>query len=72
MIPSPFNVHGHHLKKNHDQGEDMRNLPALEPDGAPAVAVIVHGRPALVLSQKHALRLSSGVIDALEAAAINE
>jgi hypothetical protein len=72
MTVTPFQVHRHHLKRNRHQGESMRILPAIEPNGNPGIAVIVDGRPVLVLSQEHAIRLSDSVIDALEAGAPNE
>ena len=67
MTVVPFQVHHHYLKKNFHQGKNMRILPAVEPNGSPGIAVIVDSRPVLVLCQEHALRLSDGVIDALEA-----
>jgi hypothetical protein len=66
VIVARFQVRAENVNRNHRDGRNLRVVPAVEPDGSAAVAVLINGRLLLVLNQQHALKLSDGVVDALE------
>lgn len=66
MSVVPFKIQPRNVGKNMWEGRSLRILPAVQPDGSPAVALFLADRLLLVLHQEHAISAANRIVDVLE------